>query len=85
MLDWTCMLCCRALDGARQLYSEGGLKGMWRGTQVSMVRSACVTGPHLTTYTSVKEAFLEKGWLDNTTPLHVLSSLCGTVAPTELS
>jgi len=53
---------------------------MWRGTGVSMLRSAMVTGPHLTTYTSVKEACIERGWLQDAPPLHMLASLAGGFA-----
>lgn len=68
------------LDGFRQLHKAEGIKGMWRGTGISMVRSASVTGPHLTTYTGVKDLFVEKGWLKDAPPLHILASLTGGMA-----
>lgn len=68
------------IDGLRQLHASEGLAGMWRGTGVSMLRSAMVTGPHLTTYTSVKETFVERRWLADAPPLHMLASLCGAFA-----
>lgn len=68
------------IDGMRQLYAVEGLAGMWRGTSVSMMRSAMVTGPHLTTYTGVKEACVDRGWMKDAPPLHMLASLCGGFA-----
>ena len=68
------------LDGLRRLYAADGLAGMWRGTGVSMARSAAVTGPHLTTYSLTKERVLAAGWLPDSTLLHVLSSLVGSFA-----
>mmetsp|Transcript_7313 Transcript_7313/g.23414 ORF Transcript_7313/g.23414 Transcript_7313/m.23414 type:complete len:133 (-) Transcript_7313:13-411(-) len=53
---------------------------MWRGTAVSMCRSAMVTGPHLTTYTALKEAVAARGWLADAPPLHMLASLAGAFA-----
>eukprot|EP00040_Diaphanoeca_grandis_P001669 m.19136 g.19136 ORF g.19136 m.19136 type:complete len:296 (-) comp12350_c0_seq1:89-976(-) len=67
------------IDGLRQLSAEG-VGAMWRGTGVAMVRSAMVTGPHLTTYTSLKEYMLEKQYLPDSTPLHVLCALSGGLA-----
>jgi hypothetical protein len=34
-------------------------------------------GPHLTTYSLVKQRCIEKQWLADSTPLHILGSLCG--------
>jgi len=68
------------IDGMRQLHAAEGVAGMWRGTPVSMVRSAMVTGPHLTTYTGVKETFVANGWMGDATPLHIVASLCGGLA-----
>lgn len=68
------------LDGLLQLHASEGMAGMWRGTQVSMLRSAMVTGPHLTTYTAVKEGFSERGWMADAPPLHMLASLSGAFA-----
>tara|TARA_B110001452_G_scaffold266847_1_gene274822 strand:- start:1288 stop:2217 length:930 start_codon:yes stop_codon:yes gene_type:complete len=68
------------IDGLRQLRASEGFWGMWRGTGVSMARSAAVTGPHLTTYSMVKERVLAGGWLSDTTPLHILASLAGGFA-----
>jgi len=65
------------IDGLRQLHATEGILGMWRGTGVSMMRSAMVTGPHLTTYTGVKETCIERGWLQDAPPLHMLASLAG--------
>ena len=69
-----------ALARLRQIYRTDGLQGLWRGTGVSMARSAAVTGPHLTTYTLTKEHVLRLGWMADSTPLHVLSSLMGSFA-----
>jgi solute carrier family 25 protein 34/35 len=69
-----------ALDGLRKLYASEGLVGMWRGTSVSMLRSAMVTGPHLTTYTGVKELMVERELMSDAPPLHMLASLCGALA-----
>ena len=68
------------LDGISRLYASEGLLGMWRGTPVSMLRSAAVTGPHLTTYTTVKEHMLHQRWMADTPPLHMLASLAGALA-----
>jgi len=68
------------LDGFRQLHAAEGLAAMWRGTAVSMCRSAMVTGPHLTTYTALKEAVAARGWLADAPPLHMLASLAGAFA-----
>jgi len=68
------------IDGLRRLYAAEGFAAMWRGTGVSMARSAAVTGPHLTTYSMTKETFLSKGWLADSTPLHILASLGGGLA-----
>jgi solute carrier family 25 protein 34/35 len=65
------------IDGLRKLHASEGVVGMWRGTGVSMIRSAAVTGPHLTTYTGVKDLFVRKGWLNDAPPLHILASLAG--------
>lgn len=65
------------IHGLRKLHATEGVKGMWRGTGISMIRSASVTGPHLTTYSYVKEVFVEKQWMRDSTPLHILASLCG--------
>lgn len=67
-------------DGLRQLHASEGLLGMWRGTGVSMLRSAAVTGPHLTTYSGVKEHFVQQQWLADAPPLHMLASLLGALA-----
>lgn len=45
-----------------------------------MIRSATVTGPHLTTYTGIKDLCLERQWLSDSPPLHILASLCGGLA-----
>ena len=37
------------LRGLGRIYAADGIRGLWRGTQVLMARSAAVTGPHLTT------------------------------------
>ena len=68
------------IDGLKQLLASEGFAGMWRGTGVSMLRSAMVTGPHLTVYTTVKEVCVEKKLLDDAPPLHILASLCGGLA-----
>lgn len=68
------------IDGLLQLHRAEGLAGMWRGTGVSMARSAAVTGPHLTTYTGVKELCVSNGYLADAPPLHVLASLVGGLA-----
>lgn len=68
------------IDGLRRLYASAGFWGMWRGTGVSMARSAAVTGPHLTTYSMTKDYVLAKAWLSDTTPLHILASLAGGFA-----
>ena len=68
------------LDGFRQLHATEGVAGMWRGTGVSMLRSAMVTGPHLTTYSTIKETFVARGWLADAPPLHMLASLTGALA-----
>eukprot|EP00038_Savillea_parva_P020823 m.32612 g.32612 ORF g.32612 m.32612 type:complete len:299 (+) comp4903_c0_seq1:43-939(+) len=65
------------IDGLRKLHAAEGVRGMWRGTGISMVRSAVVTGPHLTTYTMVKDAFIRNQWLKDSPPLHILASLAG--------
>lgn len=65
------------IDGLRKLHASEGVAGMWRGTSVSMVRSASVTGPHLTTYSGVKDLFIRQNWLKDTPPLHIFASLAG--------
>jgi len=65
------------IDGIRQLVQTEGMAGLWRGTPVSMLRSAMVTGPHLTTYTAVKDLCIARGWLQDAPPLHMLASLAG--------
>ena len=45
-----------------------------------MVRSAMVTGPHLTTYSTVKEMFIHRKWLEDAPPLHMAASLAGAFA-----
>ena len=67
------------IDGLRQLLASEGWIGLWRGTGVSMLRSAAVTGPHLTTYTSIKEFCVNRGLLRDGPPLHMLGSLCGAL------
>ena len=54
-----------ALGRLRRIYQADGLQGLWRGTGVSMARSAAVTGPHLTTYTLTKEHALRQAWLSD--------------------
>jgi len=54
-----------ALGRLRRIYQADGLQGLWRGTGVSMARSAAVTGPHLTTYTLTKEHALRRAWLSD--------------------
>jgi len=68
------------IDGVRQLLAAEGVAGMWRGTPVSMLRSAMVTGPHMTTYTGVKDVCIERGWMADAPPLHILASLAGGFA-----
>lgn len=65
------------MDGLRKLHAAEGAAGMWRGTGISMLRSAMVTGPHLTTYTGVKDLCIERSWMRDAPPLHILASLCG--------
>jgi hypothetical protein len=68
------------LDGLRKLHASEGMLGMWRGTGVSMARSAAVTGPHLTVYSLTKEGGLSSGLLADASPLHMLASLAGAFA-----
>ena len=68
------------LDGLKKLHASEGVRGMWRGTGVSMLRSALVTGPHLTTYSTVKEVFIRREWLADAPPLHMFASLAGGLA-----
>ena len=67
------------LDGLNKLLAAEGWIGLWRGTGVSMLRSAAVTGPHLTTYTGIKEVCVDQGLMRDGPPLHMLSSLCGAL------
>lgn len=68
------------LDGLQKLHASEGFAGMWRGTSISMMRSAMVTGPHLTTYTGVKQLMVERQLMPDAPPLHMLASLSGALA-----
>ena len=46
------------MDGLRQLHASEGLRGMWRGTSISMVRSAAVTGERGVLRHSLSEVLL---------------------------
>lgn len=71
------------IHGLSTVYTAEGVAGLWRGTVVSMMRSAAVTGPHLTAYSATKELLVAEGWMADATPAHLVSSafsaLCGIV------
>jgi hypothetical protein len=61
-------------DALVKIYKEDGIKGLYRGSLLSMSRSILGSGSNLATYSLLKEYLsLKRGWADNAW----LDSVCG--------
>jgi len=58
-----------------QIYTTGGIRGLWKGCMPNVYRSALVNLGDLTTYDSVKRFFINKGCRDDYWT-HALASAC---------
>ncbi|KAJ3179535.1 hypothetical protein HDU85_004808 [Gaertneriomyces sp. JEL0708] len=52
-------------DAMRSIYKADGVKGLYRGSVLSMGRSVFGSGSNLAAYSMLKDALLENGWKDN--------------------
>lgn len=65
-----------AWDGIKQIYTAEGIKGLYRGVQPAMVRTAFGSSVQLPTYFLAKRRLVEWFNMPDGTPLHLLSSSC---------
>ncbi|XP_046660211.1 mitochondrial uncoupling protein 4 isoform X2 [Homalodisca vitripennis] len=67
----------------QKIVSEGGLRGLWKGSIPNMQRAALVNLGDLTTYDTAKQFILSHTSLPDSHLVHILSSACaGLVAAT---
>ncbi|KAF9166087.1 Mitochondrial oxaloacetate carrier protein [Actinomortierella ambigua] len=62
-------------DALRQIYRAGGLKGLYRGVDASMMRTGMGSSVQLPLYDVVKSSLIQYGGLENGALCHGLSSL----------
>lgn len=66
-----------------QIYKDGGVKGLWRGSVVNVQRAALVNLGDLATYDLVKQYAMKKFNLNDDYKTHTLASICsGLIAAT---
>ena len=59
----------------KQIYAEGGVRGLYRGTVPTVQRAAILTATQLGLYDHVKHFILGLGWLEEGYPLHFSSGV----------
>ncbi|KAK5083787.1 Mitochondrial oxaloacetate carrier protein [Lithohypha guttulata] len=65
-----------ALDGVKQIYQAGGVRGLYRGMGASMVRTGAGSSVQLPTYFFAKRRLIKHAGLQDGPGLHLLSSAC---------
>ena len=60
----------------RNIYSENGIRGLWKGAGPNVSRAVLVNFGELATYDQSKQFIKKELHLEDNTPLHVLSSIC---------
>jgi hypothetical protein len=63
-----------AIDGMRQIYSNEGIKGLWRGVGPAMVRTGFGSSVQLPTYFFAKRQLVKHFGAQEGMPLHIASS-----------
>ncbi|OAJ37047.1 hypothetical protein BDEG_21119 [Batrachochytrium dendrobatidis JEL423] len=52
------------LHSLATVYRQGGIKGLWRGVDASMMRTGVGSAVQLSSYDGCKQALLQSGWFD---------------------
>jgi len=60
----------------QQIYRENGLRGLWKGVSPNVCRAVFVNLGELATYDQAKQKIKTTLNLKDSTPLHVMSSIC---------
>ena len=60
----------------KEIYHDNGIKGLWRGVTPNVSRAVLVNFGELATYDHAKQNIQSYLHLKDSTPLHVLSSIC---------
>ncbi|ORX40930.1 mitochondrial carrier domain-containing protein [Kockovaella imperatae] len=56
------------------IYREGGLKGLWRGVNTAILRTACGSAVQLPSYNFGKTLLVQNGWKDNSYGTYFVAS-----------
>ena len=60
----------------RNIYSENGIRGLWKGVTPNVGRAMLVNLGELATYDHAKQTIQHTLHIKDSTPLHIMSSLC---------
>ena len=60
----------------KQICNENGIRGLWKGVTPNVSRAVLVNFGELATYDQSKQYFKKKFEIQDSTPLHMMSSLC---------
>jgi len=60
----------------RNIYSENGIRGLWKGAGPNVSRAVLVNFGELATYDQSKQFIKKELHLEDNTPLHVFASIC---------
>lgn len=72
-------------DAVSKIWSEEGIRGLYRGTSVAVQRAALVNLGELSTYSIVKKYLVERSWPEEDSRVHVMSSLCSGLVSSLIS
>jgi solute carrier family 25 oxoglutarate transporter 11 len=69
------------IDGLIRIQREEGLKSLWIGSLPTVSRAMVITASQFAAYDSIKSTFVQRGWMKDGTPNHLLSGfLAGVIA-----
>ena len=60
----------------QSIHNENGIRGLWRGVGPNISRAVLVNLGELSTYDQSKQFIKKNLYLEDNTPLHVMSSIC---------
>ena len=60
----------------RHIYNENGIRGLWKGVTPNVSRAVLVNFGELATYDQSKQFIKKHLYLEDNTPLHIMSSIC---------
>ncbi|KAI3385417.1 hypothetical protein SNEBB_009292 [Seison nebaliae] len=74
-----------SLSAYKRIMREEGLRGLWKGTVPNICRNSIVNASEIVSYDMIKEMFIMRMNMKDTTSCHLISALCAGVITTVIA